>query len=339
MQVTTVGLDLAKNVFHVHGVTHDGQVAFNRPLRRAQVLSFFQRFEPCLVGIEACASSHHWARALSKLGHTVRLMPPMYVKPYVKRGKSDAVDAEAICEAVTRPTMRFVEIKSQEQQALLSLHRARDFMVRQRSQLINMLRSLVAEFGITIARSVARAIDFVKGVIEGPSDDLPELSWDVLRILSRQLVELHNRLRWYEITMRIQARLSRQAQLLQTIPGVGPVTASAVAATIGSGHQFRSGREFAAWLGLTPRNHSSDGKERLGKITKMGDRYLRQLIVVGMTSRVRQVTNHPERADPWLADLLKRKPARLATVAMANKTARIMWAVLARNEPYRPHAA
>ncbi|MCE8438437.1 IS110 family transposase [Rhodovulum sulfidophilum] len=266
-------------------------------------------------------------------------MPPMYVKPYVKRGKSDAVDAEAIYEAVTRPTMRFVEIKSEKQQALLSLHRARDFVVRQRTRLINMLRSLAAEFGIAIARGVARAIDFAKGIIEGKQSGLPELAQDVLRVLSRQLVDLHNRLGWYEITMRIQARLSRQAQLLQTIPGVGPVTASAVAAMIGSGRQFRSGRKFAAWLGLTPRNHSSGGKERLRKITKMGDRYLLQLIVVGMTSRVRQVANHPERADPWLTKLLQRKPVRLAAVVMANKTARIMWAVLTRDEPYKPHAA
>ena len=339
MQITTVGLDLAKNIFHVHGVAEDGQVAFNRPLRRPQIMPFFQRLSPCLIGIEACASSHHWARELSKLGHTVRLMPPMYVKPYVKRGKSDAVDAEAICEAVTRPTMRFVEIKSEDQQALLSLHRARDFVVRQRTQLINMLRSLAAEFGITIARGVARAIAFAKTVIDGKQTELPELAQDVLRVLSRQLVDLHNRLSWYETMLRIQARVSRQAQLLQTIPGVGPVTAPAVAATIGSGNQFQSGREFAAWLGLTPRNHSSGGKERLGKITKMGDRYLRQLIVVGMTSRVRQVANHPDRADPWLMKLLQRKPARLATVAMANKTARIIWAVLTRDEPYKPHAA
>lgn len=303
------------------------------------MLAFFQRLSPCLVGIEACASSHHWARELSKLGRTVRLMPPIYVKPYVKRGKSDAVDAEAICEAVTRPTMRFVEIKSEEQQALLSLHRARDFIVRQRTQLINMVRSLAADFGIIIARGVARAIEFTKSVIDGKHTGLPELAQDVLRVLSRQLVDLHNRLGWYEAMLRIQARLNRRAQLLQTIPGVGPVTASAVAATIGSGRQFKSGREFAAWLGLTPRNHSSGGKERLGKITKMGDRYLRQLIVVGMTSRVRQVANHPDRADPWLTQLLQRKPTRLATVAMANKTARIMWAVLTKNQPYKPHAA
>ena len=194
MQVTTVGLDLAKNIFHVHGVTEDAEVAFNRPLRRSQVLAFFDRLAPCLIGVEACASSHYWARELSKLGHSVRLMPPMYVKPYVKRGKSDAVDAEAICEAVTRPTMRFVEIKSEEQQALLSLHRARDFVVRQRTQLINMLRSLAAEFGVTIARGVARAIDFAKGIIEDSHADLPELAQDVLRVLSRQLIDLHNRL-------------------------------------------------------------------------------------------------------------------------------------------------
>lgn len=337
MQVTTVGLDLAKSIFHVHGVTEAGEVAFNRPLRRAQVLAFFQRLAPCLVGVEACASSHYWARELIKLGHEVRLMPPMYVKPYVKRGKSDAVDAEAICEAVARPTMRFVEVKSEGQQALLSLHRGRDFLVRQRTQMINMIRSLAAEFGVTIARGVARALAFAKGLIDGADTALPEVATDVLRVLSRQLLVLHNRLQWFEIKMRLEASKSRQAKLLQTIPGVGPVTASAVAATIGSGQQFRNGREFAAWLGLTPRNHSSGGKERLGRITKMGDRYLRQLIVVGMTSRVRQVAIHPDRADPWLADLLQRKPARLATVAMANKTARIMWAVLTRNEPYRPH--
>lgn len=211
MQVITVGLDLTKNIFHVHDVTDDGQVAFNRPLRRPRVLVFFRRLAPCLFGIEACASSHYWTRELSKLAHTVRLMSPMYVKPYAKRGKSDAIDAEAICEAVTRPTMRFVEIKSEEQQALLSLHRARDFVVRQRTQLINMPRSLATEFGITIARGVARAIDFAKGIIEGSHSELPELAQDVLRVLSRQLVDLHNRLSCYEITMRIQARLSREA--------------------------------------------------------------------------------------------------------------------------------
>lgn len=339
MHVTTVGIDLAKTIFHVHGICEGGEVAFSRPLRRGQVLAFFARLDPCLIGMEACGSSHYWARELSKLGHEVRLMPAMYVKPYVKRGKSDAVDAEAICEAVTRPTMRFVEIKSEVQQAQLSVHRARDFVVRQRTQIINTIRGLAAEFGIAIARGLSHAVTFANALVRREKSDLPDLAREVLEVLGRQLIALHNRLRWFDLALRREALRSRQAQLLQTIPGVGPVTASAVAATIGDGRQFQTGREFAAWLGLTPRNHSSGGKERLGRITKMGDRYLRQLIVVGMTSRVRQVQTHPERADPWLTELLQRKPARLATVAMANKTARIMWAVLTKDRPYEPRTA
>ncbi len=339
MQVTTIGLDLAKNIFQVHGITDDGEVAFNRPLRRAQVLTFFKRLEPCLIGIEACGTSHHWARELSQLGHEVRLIPPMYVKPYVKRGKSDAIDAEAICEAVTRPTMRFVEIKSADQQALLSLHRARCLIVRQRTQLINALRSLLAEFGVYIARGLARVISFSQGVVEGVELELPTIAQDVFRNLCQQLGALHERVRWYEARLRSEAKLDARVRLLQTIPGVGAVTASALAASIGDGHQFRNGREFAAWLGLTPANKSSGGKERLGRITKMGDQYLRQLLVLGATSLVRQVRSHPERANKWLAALLERKPARLATVAMANKTARIVWAVLTKNEPYTPRTA
>ena len=339
MQVTTIGLDLAKNIFQVHGFNDEGEVAFNRPLRRAQVLPFFNRLEPCLIGIEACGTSHHWARELTGLGHEVRLIPPMYVKPYVKRGKSDAIDAEAICEAVTRPTMRFVEIKSTDQQALLSLHRARDLIVRQRAQLINALRSLLAEFGVYIARGLSRAISFAQGVVEGVELALPCVAQDVVCNLSQQLGALHEQVRWYEKRLRQEAKHDARVRLLQTIPGVGAVTASAIAASIGDGHQFRNGREFAAWLGLTPANKSSGGKERLGRITKMGDQYLRQLLVVGMTSLVRQTRSHPERASKWLTALLERKPARVATVAMANKTARIVWAILTRNEPYSPGTA
>jgi transposase len=339
MQVTTIGVDLAKNIFQVHGITESDEVVFNRPLRRAQVLPFFARLDPCLVGMEACSTSHYWARELTRLGHEVRLIPPMYVKPYVKRGKSDAIDAEAICEVVTRPTMRFVEIKTVEQQALLSLHRARSLMVRQRTPLVNALRSMLAEFGVYIAKELVRAISFSQGVLAGSRLELPEIAQDVVHNLCGQLNVLHGQVRWYETRLRLEAKCDPRVKLLQTIPGVGPVTASALAASIGSGHQFKNGREFAAWLGLTPTNRSSGGKERLGKITKMGDQYLRQLLVVGMTSLVRQTKSHPERANKWLAALLERKPARLATVAMANKTARIVWAVLTKNEPYMPRTA
>lgn len=335
MQVTTVGLDLAKNIFQVHGVTQAEEVAFNRPLRRAQMHKFFERLEPCLIGMEACGTCHYWARELTKLGHDVKLIAPVYVKPYVKRGKSDAADAEAICEAVTRPTMRFVETKSPEQQAILSLHRARDLIVRQRTQTVNMLRGLLAEFGIIFAQGVGHAIKFAKRVTEGHLPEIPQVACDVIADLSEQLVALHTRINWYGRRMTAAAKLEPRIALLQTIPGIGPITASALVATVGNAKQFRSGRDLAAWLGLTPINKSTGGKERLGHISKMGDRYIRRLMVVGMTSRIKQIKNEPERFDPWFSDLLERKPAKLAAVAMANKTARIIWAVLARNEPYK----
>ena len=337
MQVTTVVLDLAKNIFQVHGVTENGEVAFNQALRRAQLFAFFEKLPPCLVGMEACGSSHYWARQLSKLGHDVRPIPAMYVKPYVKRGKSDAVDAAAICEAVTRPIMRFVAIKSEEQQGVLFLHRARDLIVRQRTQLSNMLRGLLGEFGIVIAQGIGSAIKFAKNVLDGDKPGIPEVAIDVLDNLSNQLVALHLRVRRYEMRIRLQAKQDLRVTLLRSIPGVGPVTASAIVATAGDASQFKNGREFAAWLGLTPLNRSSGGKEKLGRITKMGDRYIRRLLVTGITSRLRQMKTHPERVDPWSRALLDRKPARLATVAMANKTARIIWAVLSKNEYYRPH--
>ena len=339
MQVTTIGLDLAKNIFQIHGITSDGTVAFNRSLRRAQLLAFFEKLEPCLVGMEACGSSHHWARQFQKLGHEVRLMPAMYVKAYVKRGKSDAIDAEAICEAVTRPTMRFVAIKTEEQQGVLFLHRARDMVVRQRTQLSNMLRGLLGEFGVVIAQGIGSAIKFAKAVLDGDRPNFPEVAVDVLVNLSNQIVALHLRILWYQKRLQLEARKDPRVMLLRTIPGIGLITASAIVATAGDGHQFRNGREFAAWLGLTPLNRSSGGKESLGRISKMGDRYVRRLLVAGMTSRLRQMKVNPDRVDPWATSLLERKTPRLATVAMANKTARIVWAVLTRNERYRSHAA
>jgi transposase len=338
MQVTTVGLDLAKNVFQVHGITENGEIAFNRALRRAQVLTFFERLEPCLVGIEACGTSHHWARELIKLGHTVKLIPPVYVKPYVKRGKSDAADAEAICEAVTRPTMRFVEVKTPDQQAILALHRTRDLIVRQRTQTINMLRAQLAEFGTVFAQGVGHAIQFAKRVLDGEQPDLPDEARDVVAQLSEQLLFLHRHVAWYSLEMTRVAKREDRVALLQTIPGIGPITASAIVATVGTGKQFSNGREFAAWLGLTPLNRSSGGKERLGRISKMGDRYIRRLLVIGMMSRMRQITQKPERYDPWFADILARKPGKVAAVAMANKTARMVWAVLIHNEPYKVRA-
>ena len=335
MQVTTVGLDLAKNIFQVHGVTDGDEVAFNRALRRAQVLPFFERLEPCLVGIEACGTSHHWARELIKLGHTVKLIPPIYVKPYVKRGKSDAVDAEAICEAVTRPTMRFVEVKTPAQQAILALHRTRDLIVRQRTQTINMLRAQLAEFGIVFPQGVGHATQFAKRVLEGEQPDLSEVAGDVIAQLSEQLLFLHGKVAWYSLEMTRVSKREDRVALLQTIPGIGPITASAIVATVGTGRQFNNGRDFAAWLGLTPLNRSTGGKERLGRISKMGDRYIRRLLVIGMMSRMRQIMQNPERYDPWFADILARKPGKVAAVAMANKTARTVWAVLTRNEPYK----
>jgi transposase len=338
MQVTTIGLDLAKNVFQVHGIAGNGDVAFNRALRRSQMLPFFARLDPCLVGIEACGTSHHWARELIKLGHNVKLIPPVYVKPYVKRGKSDAVDAAAICEAVTRPTMRFVEVKTPEQQAILAVHRTRDLIVRQRTQTINMLRAQLAEFGVILPQGIGHAIQFAKDYLDGEQPDLPEVAGNVIVELSDQLLFLHGKIQRCSREMIQIAKCEKRVALLQIIPGVGPITASAIVATIGSGKQFNNGREFAAWLGLTPINKSSGGKERLGRISKMGDQYIRRLLYLGMVSRVRQIAKTPEAFDPWFADILARKPTKLAAVAMANKTARIIWAVLTRNEPYKVRA-
>ena len=335
MQVTTIGLDLAKNIFQVHGIDANGKIAFNRSLRRSQVLAFFKNRKPCLVGIEACGTSHYWAREISNLGHHVKLIPPAYVKPYVKRGKSDAVDAEAICEAVTRPTMRFVEIKTPEQQAILSVHRTRNLLVRQRTQLINMLRAQLGEFGIVIAQGVYHALHFAKECLNGEQPDIPSIASDVIFELCELLRQLHEKINCCTRQIRQIAKNESRVALLETIPGVGPVIASAIVATIGSGKQFKNGRQFSAWLGLTPLNKSSGGKERLGHISKMGDQYIRRLLFLGMTSRIRRIQAEPEKFDPWFAEVLSRKPRMLAAIAMANKTARMIWVILTRNEPYK----
>jgi transposase len=335
MDISTIGLDLAKSVFQVHGVDASGAVVVRKTMRRPQVLPFFAKLAPCLVGMEACGTSHHWARELVKLGHDVRLMPPAYVKPYVKRGKTDANDAEAICEAVTRPTMRFVPVKSPEQQAALVLHRARELLVKERTQLVNMIRSLLAEFGISIPRGLERAIAMARQVAEGEIPDVPEDTATCIVELCGQALAAHERLRTIDRAMLASHRSSDVAMRLATIPGIGPIGASALAASVADPHQFRSGREFAAWLGLTPLQKSSGGKERHGRISKMGDKYLRKLLIVGMTSLVRRAKYKPESVDPYVADLLARKPARVATVAMANKAARTAWAIMARGGTYR----
>lgn len=336
MDICTIGLDLAKSIFQVHGVDALGQVVVRKALRRSQVLPFFSKLPPCLIGMEACGTSHHWARELTALGHDVRLMPPAYVKPYVKRGKTDAADAEAICEAVTRPTMRFVPVKSPEQQAALSMHRTRDLLVKQRTQVINMMRGLLAEFGIDIPKGLERALTKAREIVDGATPDIPAEAIKIIGTLSQQALDIHVRLRELDQDLIVWQRSSDVACRLMTIPGIGPISATALAASVTDPHQFRSGRQFAAWLGLTPLQKSSGGKERLGRITKMGDKYLRKLLVVGATSLVRHARHKPETVDPRMVDLLARKPVRVATVAMANKTARIVWAIMTRGEVYQP---
>ena len=336
MEISTIGLDLAKSVFQIHAIDGSGRSVVRKALRRSQVLPFFGKLPPCLVGMEACGTSHHWARELIRLGHEVRLMPPAYVKPYVKRGKTDAADAEAICEAVTRPTMRFVAVKSREQQAALSMHRARNLLVKQRTQLVNMMRGLLAEFGIDIPEGLERALLMARQVIDGVTPDIPIEAVRIIGMLSQQALDTHARLREIDRALAALQRTDDVARRLATIPGIGPVGATALAASVTDPSQFRSGRQFAAWLGLTPLQNSSGGKERLGRITKMGDKYLRRLLVIGATSLVRCARHNRGTVDPRLADLLARKPVRVATVAMANKTARIVWAVMTRGEIYQP---
>jgi len=336
METITIGLDLAKTVFQLHGVDADGAVTVRKTLRRAQVRPFFEKLPPCLVGIEACGTSHHWARELISLGHEVRLMPPAYVKAYVKRGKNDAVDAEAICEAVTRPTMRFVAVKSREQQAVLSLHRVRRLLIGQRTQLVNMMRSQLAEFGIAIPAGLEKALQTARQIVDDEAaSDLPPQAAEAVGMLCQQILEIHARLRQLDLRLAALKRSDEVACRLATIPGIGPIGATALAASVTDPHQFRSGRQFAAWLGLTPRQRSSGGKECLGRITKMGDKYLRQLLVIGATSLIRQAKHRPETVDPRLVALLARKPARVASVAMANKMARIAWAIMSRCEVYQ----
>jgi transposase len=333
--VTTIGLDIAKHVFQVHGVDEAGAVVIRRKLRRAEILQFFGGLGPCLVGIEACATAHYWARSIMALGHQVKLMPPTYVKPYVKRQKNDAADAEAICEAVTRPTMRFVPVKGEEQQGILMLHRTRELLIRQRTMLINALRGHLAEFGIITAQGRAGVSTLVTLVEDDEHVLIPTVARDALLAVVDQLRDAHERVAAMERRIVAWHRSNEQSRRLETIPGVGPITASAIAATITDPGLFRSGRELAAWIGLVPRQNSSGGKERLGHISKKGDPYIRRLLVVGANAVLRYARNGKPRTTKWASALLARKPYKLVAVALANKMARIAWALMTRNEEFR----
>jgi transposase len=334
MNITIVGIDLAKNVFQVHGVDERGKAVVQKRLRRKQVLIFFAQLPPCLVGMEACGGAHYWARKLQAQGHTVKLMAPQFVKPYVKANKTDVADAEAICEAVSRPTMRFVPIKNAEQQAILSLHRARQGFVRARTAQANQIRGLLAEYGITLPQGISHVANCLPQIIEDADHELPGLFRGLLQRLVAHLRELNHQVQELEEQIDTWHRANEASQRLAKIPGIGPLTASALSASIGNAKSFKNGRELAAWLGLVPRQHSSGGKPMLLGISKRGDAYLRTLLIHGARSAVRVAKRKSTPADRWSTGMLDRRHMNVAAVARANKNARIVWALLAHGRDY-----
>jgi len=335
-EIRTIGLDLAKHVFQLHCVNAAGECVLRKRLRRSQVISFFAQLPRCLVGLEACATAHYWARELQALGHEVRLMPAQYVKAYVKRNKNDAADAEAICEAVRRPTMRFVPVKTADQQAAVLLHRGRERLVRQRTTLVNALRAHLAEFGV-IAPAGLRNVGQLIAIIRDESDRrLPDLARPVLQVLAAQVEQAEAAVATVEQQLMTWHRSNPVSQRLATIPGIGPIIATAIAATVVEPSGFASAREFAAWLGLVPRQHSTGGKARLGGISKRGNRYLRRLLINGASANL--LRSKATNADPWVIGLRRRRPSLVVAVALANKTARIAWAVMQRQVNYRSMA-
>ena len=334
-KVITVGIDLAKSVFQVHGIDAGGAVIVKRALRRKDFMAFMSKLPRCLVGMEACASSHHWARELVKLGFDVRLIPPAYVKAYVRRQKNDAADAAAICEAVSRPSMRFVPIKSEEQQAALMLHRSRALLTSQRTALINAIRGHMAEFGMVAPRGPKSLGPLLEVIKDEADESLPATAGLALAPLARRLVGLEAEIGHLDGKLLQWHRGNETSQRLATIPGIGPIIATALAATIADPAMFKSGREMAAFLGLVPRQSSSGGKEKLGRITKMGDRYLRSLLIVGATAVLRHAKAGGSPSRVWAERLLAKKPFKLVATALANKTARIAWAVMVRGEVFR----
>jgi transposase len=333
-EVTTIGLDVAKSVFQIHGVDAAGTVVVRKRISRAKVLEFFSILPSCLVGIEACPSGHHWSRELRALGHTVRLMPPSYVKAYLKRSKNDANDAAAICEAVTRPSMRFVPIKSEQQQSGLILHRSRQLLVRQRTMLSNAIRGHLAELGIISAKGRNGTSELFKIIADEKDGRIPAAARFSLDVLARQHAAIAAEIGAIEKRIHAWHRSSEESRRLEQIPGVGPIVATALVSEVGDWKEFSSGRSLAAWIGLVPKQHSTGGKERLGRISKQGNRYLRWLLVAGAMAVIRYARQHGTRR-LWLARIMERRPIKVAAVALANKIARMAWAMMVRAEPFK----
>lgn len=337
MTIMRIGVDLAKSVFQVHAVDGQGHVVARKRLSRGQMTRYFSGLEPCVVGMEACASAHHWARVLTALGHEVRLMAPQFVHPYRKGGKNDGNDAEAICEAVGRPSMRFVAVKSVEQQAVLTVHRARELLVRERTALVNQVRGLLAEYGVVLERGVAAVRRGVPEVLEADTG-LPGLARETFAELHERLIELDARVAIYDRRLGALAKEMEAAKRLMHMPGIGPVTATAMVASVGDARQFKNGRQFAAWLGLVPRQHSSGDRIRHGRITKQGERYLRTLLVHGARGLVCRSRRREDEISRWVRGVWARRGFNKATVALAARNARMVWAMLARDEDYHPLA-
>jgi transposase len=338
MKLTTIGIDLAKNVFQIHGVDAHGKVMLRKQLKRSQLATFFANLPPCLIGMEACGSAHYWAHKLQALGHTVKLMAPQFVKPYVKTNKHDAADAEAICEAVLRPNMRFVPIKEVEQQAVLALHRARQGMVKARTAQANQIRGLLSEFGLIVPQGIMHLYQRVPALLDEAREELPGMFCELVQRLLAHLKELDRQVGEMEVQIRVWHLANAVSRKLEAVPGIGPLTASALAASIGDAKNFTNGRQLAAWLGLVPKQHSTGGKANLQGISKRGDPYLRTLLIHGARAVILRAERRLDEHG-WLRRLIGRRNKNVAAVALANKNARIVWALLAKDQGFRPDYA